>query len=180
MGIAADTKSNIQSCLDGGRPASHRPCSHCASNFGQNTWRSCRVDGARVLASQRVNLGLLFIVFDSAVALAADDALAVPSFQICIVEKQGHQLFAFVASFCLGPSGDGTGGIVETGDDVSKIVVVVVHRVHFDSNGGVSGGSCASSGRRRACRSERELDCLGESRKHSAGTFDSEFSWSLI
>jgi hypothetical protein len=123
---------------------------------------------------------LLSAVFDSAVALAADDALAVPSFQICIVEKQRDQLFAFVASFCLGPSSDGAGGIVETGDDVSKIVVVVVRRLHFDSNRAVSGGSCASPGRLRASRSEREFDCLGESREHSAGTLDSEFSRSLF
>lgn len=128
----------------------------------------------------RTSVSIVFTVLDSAVALAADDAFAVSSFQICIVEKQGHWLFAFVAAFRLGPSCDGGDGVVDACDEVFEIVGFGVHRFDFDGNGAAKDTSSACAIRRCACCSEREFDCLGQSLQHSAGTFDSEFSWSGI
>jgi hypothetical protein len=112
--------------------------------------------------------------------LAADDAFAVSSFQVCVVENQGHWLLAFVAAFRLGPSRHCVDGIVDTVDDVAQTIWIVVGCLDFDGDGAVSDCSGAASIGRRAGCSRCEFDCLGESLQHSAGAFDSEFSWSII
>jgi hypothetical protein len=78
-----------------------------------------------------LNVSIVFTILNSSVTFAADYTLSVSGFEVCVIEKQCNQLLAFDTPFRLSPSLDGSGGVLDTCDHVSKIVAILGH-FHFD------------------------------------------------